>query len=87
MDYSLLIEISKTFYNITQTMPNDALNEFIKTPHEQLNNYHFDLGLWIRNNLLKADTSLYTEFIKNNYNSSDEMSATIISVLHRYLNM
>lgn len=87
MTYTLTIEISKTFYKITQIMSEECLIEFIKTPITQLNIYHFDLGLWIRNNLLQPDSQLYQEFVKNGFCFTDDMSTMIIIMLHYYLNI
>lgn len=87
MTYTLTIEISKTFPQIAHIMSEDYLMEFIKTPITQLNDYHFGLGLWIRNNLLQPKSKLYQEFIKNGFGFKDDMSTMIIIMLHYYLNI
>jgi len=61
---------------------NDSLSEFRDKNFDGLGDYHFGLGLYLRNNILSSDSELYLKFIESGINRRDDMSSLIISLWH-----
>ena len=75
-------EILNKFPIIEKRFSADELLEFKDTLAGDLYMYHFGLGIWIRNNLLKEKSLLYQLFIENNIIHKDEMSFLTIKLFH-----
>jgi hypothetical protein len=63
----------------------NLLSEFKNKESENLNEFHFGLGLYLRNNILTTDSELYIKFQENGVHDCDDMSAVIISTWHTAL--
>ena len=62
-----------------------ALAEFRHRDFSDLHEYHFGLGMYLRSNVLTADSSLYKAFKGNGINHPDDMSAVVIRIWHMAL--
>lgn len=62
-----------------------ALLEFKNTKVNDLGDYHFGLGMYLRNNILMDDSEIYLQFIENGVRGRDDMSAAIICLWHEAL--
>jgi len=62
-----------------------ALAEFKGKPADQLHDYHFGLGLYLRNNILTSDSVLVKSFKENGITHYDDMSSAIIRLWHTSL--
>ena len=62
-----------------------SLTEFRNAKCGDLANYHFGLGLYLRNTILTADSDLYLKFIDCGISERDEMSSAMIRVWHTAL--
>lgn len=71
-------EIKKSFPKIKKLFDDTNLNNFICCGYENLSNYHFGLGTWIRNNLLSESCDLYILFVRGGILQKDDMAALII---------
>jgi len=79
-------EIEKCFPNIEKLLSEKDLMNFKNTPISELYKYHFNLGLWIRNDMLRSKKSpLRQVFIKNGIENPDDMSSIIILLFHYYI--
>jgi len=78
-------EIEKYFPIIEKLFKKNDLQGFINTPAENLYQYHFGLGTWIRNNLLVEESLLYQLFIENYIDNKDDMSSMIIKLFYENL--
>lgn len=78
-------EIEKSFPIIEKHCLPEDLYEFEHCNYAFLSNYHFGLGLWIRNNLLNENSRLCQLFIKSNIHHKDDMSSLIIRLFYIYL--
>lgn len=63
----------------------DALTEFKNKPTSELNEYHFGLGLYLRNNILKDGSALVEKFNERGIKVRDDMSTVIIRIWHKNL--
>ena len=64
---------------------NGALSAFKNAKFNDLSNYHFGLGMYLRNNILLPDSDIYLKFIKNGIRQSDDMSSAMIKIWHTAL--
>jgi len=64
---------------------NDILSEFISTQKNKLYEYHFGLGLYLRNNFIYPDKELYREFNECGVIHNDDISSIMIQIWHRAL--
>ena len=79
-------EIENSFPLIEKLFAKEDLLEFKNAPVSDLCLYHFGLGAWIRDNLLSPkDNLLYSLFLENGIEHTDEMSAFIIKIFHYYM--
>jgi len=79
-------EIEKSFPNIEKLLSEKDLLNFKNTSISELCMYHFNLGLWIRNNMLRSKKSpLRQLFIENGIENPDDMSSIIIQLFHYYI--
>lgn len=75
-------ETEKSFPGLKEMLGEERLNEFINCEYDQLSEYHFGLGTFIRNNLLTEDSSVYKLFLKSGVTSLDDMSDLIIKLFY-----
>jgi len=64
----------------------DFWTEFIQTPADGLANFHFGLGLYLRNNVLVPESELYGLFTREGITHKDEMSTLMMQRWHEALN-
>lgn len=81
----LLEEIEKTFPLLKKHLGKKGLLNFIRCPHTELCFYHFGLGSWIRNTLLKESSPLYIHFLSTGITEKDTMSTFIINLFHIHI--
>lgn len=81
----LLEEIRNSFLVIEAQFKEDALEEFIKCNYCDLYNYHFGLGMWIRNNLLTEDSGLLRAFEANAIIQLDDISMLLIELFYLHI--
>ena len=62
-----------------------TLTEFKNKDFRQLHEYHFGLGMYLRNNALTSDSELYKAFKASGISERDAMSTAIIQVWHTAL--
>lgn len=82
----LFTEIQNCFPKIINAMEKDSIQTFVSSDYCSLYKYHFGLGTFIRNNLLKENSYLYNKFKAANITHKDDMSQLIITLLYIYLN-
>ena len=78
MNDDLKIAIEKTTEYILSLLPNDVKTDIMNTKEEDLAIFHFNIGIWLRNNILTDNNEINNAFIKNNIFHKDDMSAYII---------
>ena len=79
-------EIEKIFPRMEKLLSEKDLTAFRNTSIPNLCAYHFDMGMWIRNNLLyPRESALRKLFIDNGIDDPDEMSSIIIRLFHFYV--
>ncbi len=83
MKFIVIIVI--VFWKLKNTMRKDRL-KFSSYNYKNLQDYHFSLGVFIRNNILKNDTYLYQLFNKCGIGELDDMSLMIIRMFYIFLN-
>lgn len=67
-------------------MPQEAKQLLLSTPEKDiLSQYHFGLGLYIRNEFLLPDTRLYQAFRQNGIKHADDMSILLLHELYAAL--
>lgn len=81
----LLEEIRNSFLAIEEQFKEDALEEFIKCNYCDLYNYHFGLGMWIRNNLLTEESRLFNAFEANGIIQLDDISMLLIELFYLHV--
>lgn len=81
-------DITDCFTSLNIILKTENINEFKnKTSNEVIGNYHFGLGLWMRNNWgLWGGSRLSLYFNKLGIKHPDDMSGIILTSYHRYLN-
>lgn len=80
----LVNAIVSTFPVIENLFTDENFNEFLSMKFEDLCEYHFTLGVWIRNNLVKRGSRLEKMFIKGGVDGADDMSRLIIELFYIY---
>lgn len=79
-------EIRKVILQLLLSMPQETKQRLLATPEEDiLSQYHFGLGLYIRNEFLLPDTLLYKAFCRNGIKHTDDMSILILHELYSTL--
>ena len=87
IDGSLKRLIMDLYTSIGGTIFKDEalLTEFRHKATDQLHVYHFGLGMYLRNNVLSADSAIYKAFKEHGITHKDDMSAAIIHIWHKAL--
>lgn len=79
-------EIRIVILQLLLSMPQETKQRLLATPEEDLlSQYHFSLGLYIRNEFLLPDTLLYKAFRQNGIKHTDDMSILILHELYSTL--
>ena len=61
----------------------DSFNRFLQCSYADVCvTYHFGLGVWIRNELLRPEDELYRFFVSAGVTDKDDMSALLITCLY-----
>jgi hypothetical protein len=60
--------------------PENSVREFKNAKFCDLGDYHFGLGLHLRNNILTGDSEIYAKFKECGITERDEMSAAMIKL-------
>jgi len=63
----------------------NLLSEFKNKESDELYEYSFGLGLFLRNNILTEESEIYKIFKENGIHGRDDMSSVIISTWHTAL--
>ena len=82
---SLYRQIKKSFPYIEKLFDTKSFIRFIQMDYCKLSQYHFSLGLWIRNHLLQDNSQLYRAFRENGIMDKDDMSMLIIQLFYLYI--
>lgn len=77
-------EMKKSFSKIEKLFSEKELKKFIACDPGDLNRYHFGLGTWIRNELLKDDSPLTAAFLRDGVSQKDDMSQRLMELFHLY---
>lgn len=77
-------EIKKSFPKIEKLFSEKELKEFINCDPGDLSLYHFGLGTWIRNELLKDGSLLTAAFLRDGVSQKDDMSQRLMELFHLY---
>lgn len=75
-------EITACFPVLKKLFYEEDYNDFFNCPFDALAEYHFSLGLWIRNNLLKINSRLYQLLQEYGFWDKDDMSSFIITLFY-----
>ena len=78
-----LTDIAVYFDQMEQQFDRDELVQFCKTDYAKLHGYHYSLGLWIRDTLLK-EGELTEWFERHHIYEKDDMSSFIIRLFYLY---
>ena len=78
-------KLLEEFKKIEEKISEEVRNEFKNCKYDELSQYHFSIGLYIRNNILFKKGKIYSGLEKIGY-SYDEMSVFLIKLLYLYLN-
>ncbi len=81
----LLKEIENSFPILEELFEESDIKKFIDCGYTNLVFYHFGLGTWIRNHLLKESDPLYWLFIASGISHRDDMSTLIIELFYLYI--
>ncbi len=79
-------KISELYELMEDLMEENDLKEFRNRDVDNLNSYHFGLGLWLRNNVLKKDNEIYKLFFDLGIENKDDMSNELVEGFFFYLN-
>ncbi len=77
-------EILKEFEVIESKMSPEVKEEFLRQNYDDLAQFHFSIGLYIRNNILLKKEKIYQVLEKAGF-SYDVMSAFLVELLYLYL--
>ena len=81
----LLTEIENSFPVLEELFDENDSEELIDCGYSGLAIYHFGLGTWIRNHLLKESDRLYLLFVAGGISHKDDMSTLIVELFYLYM--
>lgn len=70
--------LKHAFLEIKNFLSAEQVQAFFDCPFSQLHQYHFGLGLWVRNHLLRERDPLYQWMYRCGVTETDEMSALLL---------
>ena len=84
---NLYKEIEKIFPEIENALSTEKIEEFKNMDEKELSDYHFGLGLWIRNTFIHPKDGLLHELSKSNFIlEPDSLSSMVTRCFYYYLN-
>ncbi|MBO5359765.1 MAG: hypothetical protein J6B25_02860 [Clostridia bacterium] len=78
-------ETEDLYYLMESILDDNEINEFLKYGADEIWKNHFGIGLWLRNNVLTGNNSIYRNFIRRGLTDKDEMSAILTEGFYWYL--
>ena len=87
MTESLKEMLQKLSLALEIILPPCILQELLASAEIELCVFHFGLGMYLRNNILNPDSTLFTEFTNCGIIEKDDMSNIIISEFCEYLSL
>ena len=82
---NLLQEIENLFPTIESMFDTESIAQFTNISYSELFEYHFSLGVFIRNNILVENTSIVLQFKSVNVTDKDDMSSLIVSLFYIHI--
>ena len=79
-------EIEKFVKLLKEETNSEFIENFKACSFDELINFHFSLGIIIRNNYLSAESKLYRLFCDQGIKDRDEISMLLIKLFYLYLN-
>ena len=73
------------FLQLEKVIPKPLQHQFISKPHSMLAQYHFSIGMLIRNTLLNEDSRLYSILSNSGIDNPDDMSDLILHLFYIHL--
>lgn len=80
----IFTQLEKAFSLIEKAFSKESIEEFTQSNYKNLCDYHFSLGLWMRNHILQPNTPLYEIFYQTGIVHKDDMSSIMISLFYIY---
>lgn len=74
--------ITDCFPVIKASLSEKDLRILLNEKYTDLNNFHFSIGSWIRNNILRDDSEILNYFNSAGISDKDDMSALIIRLFY-----
>ncbi len=78
-------ELKKVFDYIILNVGKENLKEFIHCNHNELEDYHFSMGLWFRNNVIDINKPITDFFNELNITNKDDISHLLILLFWYYV--
>ena len=73
------------FLQLEKNIPKPLLRQFISKPYSMLTQYHFSIGMLIRNSHLNDDNPLSILLRKSGIDSPDDMSDLVLHLFYIHL--
>ena len=77
--------LKHAFLEIKNYLSAEQVQAFFDCPFSQLHQYHFGLGLWVRNHLLRDRDPLYQWLYRCGVTATDEMSTLLLQWFYLHL--
>lgn len=77
---NLCRQLEKSFSKMERFFTKQELREFMAWDRQDLCRYHFGLGTWVRNYLLRDGKKLTVVFMRAGIGQKDEMSELLIQL-------
>lgn len=82
---NLTTQLNDCFKTLEGLFNPETMEEFLNTSYANLADYHFGLGLWLRNNPLDKGQPLFNHLRRLGIDNKDDMSALIIRLFYLYM--
>lgn len=79
--------IQKLYDFMEDVITEEEMKEFLNCKREDLCQYHFSLGLWLRNNILTENNIIYQTYFKIGMKDKDDMSAELIDGFYLHMKL
>lgn len=77
-------QVRKTIKYLNRKCSNIVKNEIKNSEIEDLYKFHFSIGIWIRDNILKENSKISLVFSKEGIKNKDEISSIIIYEFYKF---
>ena len=77
--------LQNSLVELEKIIPIPLQRQFISKSYSLITQYHFSIGMLIRNNFLNDDTPLYSLFKKSGIDNPDDMSDLILHLFYIHL--